>query len=156
MCGARAARGIGEASPVAGEVFEDAQHARRQHVRARAENVGKLGTQEADTLAHRNPAFQHEGTNLIDDARALRDEPLAYSMQSLKVELIGRLGGDELHCRPLHRFRNRLSIVEVVLLPLCVRPHILCRHQSGIVAEHRELAREMMRPDTGLHADQAG
>ena len=39
-------------------------------------------------------------------------------MPRLKVELIGRLGGDELHGRPLHGFRNRLGIVAVVLLAL--------------------------------------
>jgi hypothetical protein len=77
-------------------------------------------------------------------------------VQRLKVELIGGLNGNELHCRPLHRFGNRLGIVEVVLLPLGIGPHILCRHQSGIVPERGELAAEMMCPDASLHADQTG
>ena len=115
----------------------------------------QLGAQEAHALADGDAALQHEGTDLIDDAGALRNEPLAHPMQRLKVELIGRLGGDELHRRALHRLGDRFGIVEVVLLPLRIGPHILCRHQPGIVAERGELAGEMMRPDACLHADEA-
>jgi hypothetical protein len=39
-------------------------------------------------------------------------------MKSLKVELIGRLGSDELHRRSLHRLRNRLRIVKSFFCPL--------------------------------------
>ena len=94
--------------------------------------------------------------DLIDDAGALRDELLAHAMQSLQVELIGRLGGDKLHRRSLHSFRNRLGIVEVVLLPLGVGPHILRRHQPRVVSKPAELAGEMMRPHACLHADETG
>src|SRR5207247_2000468 len=45
---------------------------------------------------------------------------------------------------------------EVVLLSLRIGPNVLRRHQPGIVAKTIELATEMMRPDAGLHADQAG
>jgi hypothetical protein len=38
-------------------------------------------------------------------------------VQRLQVELIGRLGGDELHRRALHRLSNRLRIAEIVFLP---------------------------------------
>src|SRR5450631_2885449 len=31
-------------------------------------------------LAHGDPAFQHEGANLVDDAGALRHQPLAHPM----------------------------------------------------------------------------
>jgi hypothetical protein len=64
------------------------------------------------------------------------------------------LGGDELHRRSLHSFRNRLGIVEVVLLPLGIGPHILRRHQPRVVPEPAELAGEMMRPHACLHADE--
>ena len=52
-------------------------------------------------------------------------------------------------------FGNRLGIVEVVLLPLGIGPHVLGGHQASIVSERREPAAEVMRPDTGLHADEA-
>ena len=38
---------------------------------------------------------------MIDDARALADQPLAHSVQRLQVELLRGLGGDELHRRAL-------------------------------------------------------
>jgi hypothetical protein len=145
-----------EVSPVTGEVFNDAQHARRQHVRARAKDDRQFGTQEAEALSHRDAAFQHEGTDLVDDARALRNQPLANAMQRLQVELVGCLGRDELHGWPLHCFRDRFGVVEVVLLPLRIGPHVLCRHQPGVMAESRELAGEVVRTDARLHANQAG
>ena len=76
-------------------------------------------------------------------------------MQRLQVELIGGLGRHEFHRRQLHRLGNRLRVAEVVLLSLRVGPHVLRRHQPGIVTERLELATEMMRANAGFHADQA-
>ena len=77
-------------------------------------------------------------------------------MQRLQVQLIGGLRGHELHRRALDRLGDRLRVAEVVLLSLRVGAHVLRRHQPGIVAKQSEPAAEMMRTDTGLHADQAG
>ncbi len=107
------------------------------------------------SLPNRNAALQQEGANLIDDAGALADQPLTYAMQCLQVELIRGLRGHELHRRPLHRLGNRLSVTEVILLSLRIRPHVLRRHQPCIVPQRLELATEMMRTDAGFHADQA-
>jgi len=52
--------------------------------------------QEADTLAHGDPAFQHEGANLVDDAGALRHQPLAHPVQRLQIQLPPRSGRHEL------------------------------------------------------------
>jgi hypothetical protein len=41
-----------------------------------------------DTLAHGDPAFQHEGANLVDDAGALRHQPLAHPMRRLHIQLL--------------------------------------------------------------------
>jgi hypothetical protein len=49
-------------------------------------------------------------------------------VQRLQVELIGGLAGNELHRGALYRFGDRLGIAEVVLLPLRIGPHVLCRH----------------------------
>ena len=116
----------------------------------------QLGTQEALSLPHRNAALQQESADLIDDAGALADQPLTHTVQCLQVELIGSLRRDELHRWTLHRLGDRLRIAEVVLLSFRVGTNVLRRHQPGIVAKRLELATEVMRTDTGLHADQAG
>src|SRR5262249_35575494 len=109
--------------------------------------------QEALPLPNRNAPLQEEGAHLIDDAGALADQPLAYSMQGLQVELIGGLRCYELHRRSLHRLGNRFCIAKVILLTFGIRPNVLRWHQPGIVAERFKPATEMMRTDTGLHAD---
>jgi hypothetical protein len=109
--------------------------------------------QEADTLAHGDPAFQHEGANLVDDAGALRHQPLAHPMQRLQVQLLRGLGRHELHRRALHGFGNRFGIIEVVLLSLAIGADIFGRHQPGIVTKRREFAAQVMCADAGLHAD---
>ena len=76
-------------------------------------------------------------------------------MQCLQLELIGGLRRHELHRRPLHRLGDCLGITQVVLLSLRVGPHVFCWHQPRIVAELLQLTAEMVRADTGLHADQA-
>src|ERR1700752_4217357 len=79
---------------------------------ARRKDGGQFRAQEADTLAHRDPAFQHEGANLVDDAGALRHQPLAHPMQCLHIQLLRGLGRHELHRRALHGFGNRFGIIE--------------------------------------------
>jgi len=74
-------------------------------------------------------------------------------VQCLKVELLGGLCRHELHRWPLHGLGDGLRIAEVVLLSLRIGPHVLRRHQPGILAECFKLATEMMRTDTGLHAN---
>src|SRR5450432_4193730 len=41
-----------------------------QGIGARRKDGGQFREQEADTLAHGDPAFQHQGANLVDDAGA--------------------------------------------------------------------------------------
>ena len=45
---------------------------------SRSEDLRKLGPQKAQTLPHGNAALQQEGTNLIDDASALADQPFPH------------------------------------------------------------------------------
>ena len=78
--------------------------------------------------AYGDPAFQHEGANLVDDAGALRDQPLAHPMQRLQVQLLRGLGRHELHRRTLHGFGNRFGIIEVVLLSPAIGANIFSRH----------------------------
>ena len=144
-----------EPTPVTGQILDEPHHAGRQHIGWRGEDARQLGAQVALSLPHRNPALQQEGPDLIDDAGALADQPLAHAVQCLQVELIGGLGRHELHRRPAHRLGNRLRVAEVVLLSLRVGPHVLRRHQPGIVTKRLQLTTEMMRANAGLHADQA-
>ena len=92
---------------------------------------------------------------MIDNAGALADQPLPHPVQGLKVELIGGLRRHELHCRPLHRFANRLRITKIVLLSLRVGSRVPRRHQPGIMPKCLKPATEMMRANAGFHADQA-
>jgi hypothetical protein len=75
-------------------------------------------------------------------------------MHRLKVQLVDRLGRNELHRRALHRFGNGLRVTEVILLSLRIGANVPRRHQPGIVAKPLELAAEMMRADAGFHANQ--
>jgi len=83
--------------PIACQILDGAHYRQRQCVRALGEDAWQLCTQTAEALAHRNPAFQQEGANLIDDAGALPDQPFANPVQRLQVELLSRFGGDEFH-----------------------------------------------------------
>ena len=106
-------------------------------------------------MPHRDAALQQKGADLIDDAGALADHSLAHTVQRLQVELVGGLRCDELHGRTLYRLGDGFRIAKVVLLSLRVRPNILRRHQPSVVSKHLQLTTEMMRPNAGLHADQA-
>jgi len=144
-----------EAAPVAGQIFDDAHHARRQDIWWRGQDARQFGAQEPLSLPHRNAALQQEGPDLIDNAGALADQALPYPVQCLQIELIRGLGRHELHGRSLHRLGDCLGIAEVILLPLRVGANILRRHQPGIVAQCPKFATEMMRANAGFHSDQA-
>ena len=75
-------------------------------------------------------------------------------MHCLEIELLDRLRRHKAHPWALHRFGNRFGVVEVVLLPLEIRLHVLGRHQPGVMTERLELPAQMVRANTSLHADQ--
>ena len=142
-------------APVAGQIFDNAQHARRQHIWWRGQDARQLGAQEPLSLPHRNAALQQEGADLIDDAGALADQPLPHPVQCLQIQLLRGLGRHEPHRRALHGFSNRFGIIEVVLLSLAIGADIFGRHQPGIVTERCEFAAQVMCADAGFHTDQA-
>src|SRR5512133_539158 len=67
-----------ESVPVAGQIFDNAQHARRQDIWWRGQDARQLGAQEPLSLPHRNAALQQEGADLIDNAGTLADQALPY------------------------------------------------------------------------------
>jgi len=91
----------------------------------------------------------------VDDAGALRHQPLAHPMQRLQVQLLRGLGRHKLHRRALHGFGYRIGIIEVVLLSLAIGTDIFGRHQPGVVTKRYEFAAQVMCADAGFHADQA-
>jgi hypothetical protein len=77
-------------------------------------------------------------------------------MQSLQVELIDRLGGNEFHRRALYGLGNRLGVAEIIFLPFAVGAHLFRGHQPRIVTVDLQPAAQVVRAHTGLHSDQAG
>ena len=61
--------------------------------------------------------------NLIYDAGALTDKPLAHPVQRLQVEQVGRLGRDELYGWALHGLSDLFRIAIVVLLTFGILAH---------------------------------
>jgi hypothetical protein len=69
---------------------------------------------------------------------------LAHPVQRLQIELLGSLGRDELHRRPLDRFGDGLRITEAVLLSFRIGARVLRRHQSCVVTLRLQLAAQVM------------
>jgi hypothetical protein len=91
----------------------------------------------------------------INHRGLLADEQMARAIKHQATLLLGRLGSDEPHVGPGHRFADRLRIGSIVLLPFDVRLHIGRRHQPHGVTERLELARPMVRRSAGFDAHQA-
>ena len=74
--------------------------------------------QEAEALAHGNAVLQKKAADLIDHSCPLADEARSYPMQRLQIELIVGLYRNAACRWPLHSFRDRVGIPEVVLVAL--------------------------------------
>ena len=73
--------------------------------------------QEPQALPHGDAAIEEKVADLIDDARALANQPLPHPMERLEVELIGGLRSPQTSSSVrLHRFGDCLSVAEVILL----------------------------------------
>ena len=66
-------------------------------------------------LAEPHAALYQERARLVDQPCAAVDQALAGPVQSLKVELLGRLYADKAHCWPGRGFGDGLCIPVVVL-----------------------------------------
>jgi hypothetical protein len=102
--------------PVDGEAFDDASHLWRQDVGWCGQDFGKFRAQETLPLPNGNAALQEKGPDLIDDAGALADRPLAYP----------RLAG----ARPDHPISGRAGNAEVI--PVITRRYAF--EITGLVA----------------------
>ena len=67
---------------------------------------------------------------------------IRLNIEPARVKSVSELLGvrHEPHCWPLHGFRNRLSVPEIVLVALEERRHIFGRHQPGVMAKRDQTA----------------
>jgi CBS domain-containing protein len=82
----------------------------------------------------------------------VRRLPVINKGKRLQVQLVSRLGGDELHRRALHRLGNRFGVAEVVLLTFGIRPHVFRRHQACVVTVRLQLAAQVVSANASLKA----
>ena len=65
-------------------------------------------------------------------------------MQRQQITLLRGLDGNEVHRRPLHRLRDRLSIAIVVLVALEERLDVLRRDEANVMPECPDLPGDVM------------
>ena len=106
-------------------------------------------------LADPHAALHQERARLVDQPCAAVDQARADPVQSLKVELLGRLYADKAHRRPGRGFGDGFCIPVVRLVNLDIGLHIKRRHQTHFVSKAPTVPRDRMRPATGLHGNRA-
>src|SRR5215831_16967253 len=99
-----------------------------QALRRGCEDVRKLLTEEAHPLAYRDAMLQKKAADLIDHSCPLANQARSYAVQRLQIQLIVGLHRDAACRRPLHGFRDRVGVSEIVLVALTERPGISRRH----------------------------
>jgi len=91
-----------------------------QGIGARRKDGGQFRAQEADALAHGDPAFQHEGAIwLMMPVRC--DTSRSRTRCSACRSSAPRSWSPRTHRRALHGFGNRFGIIEVVLSVPCYK-----------------------------------
>jgi hypothetical protein len=79
--------------------------------------------------------LQEKAADLIDHSRSLADQARSHPVQCLKIELIVGLYWNAACRRPLHSFRDRVGVSEVVLVALPERFGISWRYLPHVMAE---------------------
>jgi len=110
----------------------------------------------APPLGNYDSPLEQNRPKLVDQSRALANQPIPSPVQALHVELLVALQIDKAHSWAGRGFRYRLGIPIVVLLRLHVRTNIFGRHQPYIVAMLTKLTAKMMGAATGFHRHQTG
>jgi hypothetical protein len=89
----------------------------------------------------------------VDDLGARTYQQIARAVLLQLTLLFGRLDPHETHRRASNRLADRLRVGGIVLVAFDISFHILCRHQTHLVAELRQLPRPIMSRGTRLHAE---
>ena len=95
-------------------------------------------------LPHNDAALNQEAADLIDRARPLAYGARAHTKFGQQIHLLRCFDHQLTHGRSLHGFRNRFSVMVVVLVPLEKRFDVLRRVQTHVVALSGQLAVDVM------------
>ena len=99
------------------------------------EDLGHRHLELARCLCEGHPTLKQEGSQLVDDRRSSRNQPVSHAVERLQIQLVIGLDRNEAHILTVDSFGNRLRIKEVVLIRLHKRLHELSGNQPGSVAK---------------------
>jgi len=142
-----------EAPPIAAEILDNPDDTRRQHVGALGQDVRELLPQKAKPLAYWNTVLQKKAADLIDHSGPLADQARSHAVQGLQIQLIVGLYRNATGRWPLHSFRDRVRVPEIVLVTLPERPGINRRHLLDVMTERDQFSSYAMRRHAGLNTD---
>ena len=104
-------------------------------------------------MADRNAVLQKKAANLIDHSGPLADQARSHAVQGLQVQLIVGLYRNATCRWPLHSFRDRVRIPEIVLMTLTERLGINRWHLLHVMTERDQLSSYAMHRHAGLDTD---
>jgi hypothetical protein len=93
---------------------------------------------------------------VIDDARLARDQTVAHSMESLKIELLFALQWNKTHIRSLYPLSNSFCVQVVILLDFRNGFTNCAGYQANVMGVTGKHTAQIVRSATSLHSDQAG
>src|ERR1700679_672770 len=112
---------------------EQGTQAGRQVLLCIFQQIRHLLTQAQWPSFERDPALQQKTTNLVDDLGTVVHQTFAYAMQTLQIELIRGLDGNEAQVPAGDSFGYRFRIQVVVLVRLAVALHELPWDQPNLM-----------------------
>lgn len=118
-----------------------------------------LGQSLTNLLRRRSendPVFRQKSPDQVDDRCPNLNDLLSDPMEALKVLVFLRLDRGKGHIGTCHRFADRKGIIEVILVRLHERFHILGRNELHFMAHFLEFPGPITRGPTGLHSNLAG
>jgi hypothetical protein len=98
-----------------------------------------LLAKEAKPLADRNAVLQKKAADLIDHSGPAADQARSHAVKGLQIQLIAGLYRNAACRWPLHSFRDRVRIPEVILVTLTERFGISRWHLLYVMTECNQL-----------------
>jgi hypothetical protein len=99
--------------------------------------------------------LQKKAADLIDHSGPLADQARSHAVQGLQIQLIVGLYRNATCRWPLHGFRDRVRVSEIVLVTLPERPGIDRWHLLDVMTERDQFSSYAMRRHASLDTDQA-
>jgi hypothetical protein len=138
------------------ELFQDRCEEFAKPITLGVEQVRYLAPSPCDGEPEGQAPIQKQAAHLRDESRAMIDQPLPTSVESLDILLRQTLCWYEAHVRLLHRPANGLGIVAVILLMLSKWLHVLRRDDPDRVSKRFELPLPVEGSRAGLDANGTG